>query len=678
MKKKLLSLLLALSICIGLALPVFAYSDVSGADLSEAVAVLSGLGIVSGYTDGTYRPGEALTRAQFCKLAVLAEGHGGAVAASAYKTLFSDVPAGGWAAPYVNLAYEEKLVSGYGNGTFGPDDAVTTAQAVTIVLKLLGYSTADIGPFWPEDYMSKAQSLGLLDSIAKTADDRMTRGDAALLLYNLLNTSTVQGKAFYLNLCATVQSGVLLMETDATADDGTLHTVKTYANGAVSYVARTAELPVSLAGQRGTLLLDQSGKVCGFLPDGGVTKTLTLSAATATALAGEDGASLTVSASVGVLLDDERQTYEDCWYNLIKGDQVTVYYTEAGGIDLVWVSAPAAGAESTVTGYYEDAAPNTAAPSTVTVLGASLSVTDEGRAALAAFSIGDKLTLTLDRSGKVCGAAAASAAASQYGVLKSADSERAEVALLSGVTAVGATDTELSSSLVGGLVRVSAAAMGKLSVSALSASGSAGALDTAAGTVGDRTLADNVRVFERVDGCNAVEISLDDITAGVLPASAVTYVGVNAGGQADLLVLGNATGACYAYGILSVEVRTTGTGTQTATNHTVSVENSGGTGTAFITGEALTDGAVGGVAGTVSGRAASVVALTAVEDITRADFDGTDSVAGIPIADGVQVYNTATGKWTTLSAAKAFTDSFTVYYDETPGAYKQIRVIFAQ
>ena len=172
MRQRILTLLLAAGVCLGIIgsfVPsAQAFSDVGDGQLAEAVEVLSGLGIVSGYSDGSYHPGDTLTRAQFCKLAVLAEGNGDQVTGSAYRTLFSDVPASNWAAPYVNLAYEEGLVAGYGDGTFGPDDGVTAGQAATIVLHMLGYENDDIGPFWPEDYMEKAASLGLLDGIDKS------------------------------------------------------------------------------------------------------------------------------------------------------------------------------------------------------------------------------------------------------------------------------------------------------------------------------------------------------------------------------------------------------------------------------------------------------------------------------------------------------------------------------
>ena len=91
MKQRILALLLAAGLCLGLiaAAPALAFSDVSGEELSEAVEVLSGLGIVSGYSDRSYHPDDALTRAQFCKLAVLTDTgirRGGAPTVPAFPT----------------------------------------------------------------------------------------------------------------------------------------------------------------------------------------------------------------------------------------------------------------------------------------------------------------------------------------------------------------------------------------------------------------------------------------------------------------------------------------------------------------------------------------------------------------------------------------------------------------
>lgn len=650
MKKKILALALSLTL---LLTPALAFSDVPDTAMSLAAETLSGMGIVSGDGDGNYYPDQTLTRAQFCKMAVLAEGHGDQVGASAYKTLFSDVPSGNWAAPYVNLAYQEKLIAGYGNGLFGPDDGITVSQAVTIALHLLGYENSDIGPFWPEDYMAKGADLGLLDGVSGTADTPMTRGEAALLLYNLLGMNTAQGKPFYEGLGATAITNAVLL-------DGTEITV--YANNAITDYTAVSVLPEALVGERGTLLLDKSGRAVGFLPDSNLRKTVTVSTIDGSALGG-----IAVANATPLILDEERLTWESGWYDLRAGDRVVVYYNAAGAVDLLWVKTRTAGTVSTLTGYYEDASPNTAAPSTIAVLGASLTVTDLGCAALKGYAIGDKITVTLNADGKVTDVAhAASSTVRMVGVLTSATTDRAEVALTGGITVSGKPYSTISSALTGNLVQVSAAESGKLSVSSLTYTPSAVALD-------GLTLAEDVKVYERVNGSVLTEIDPDDVPAET-PAASILHAGANGEGEVNLLVLADVTGACYTYGILNKGEKTGGSGTLQYTNTTVAVENNTGKSTAYVTGLNFTDGTVGGVAGNAEGKAAAIVTLTAKENLTRADFSGSDAVGGMPLADDVQVYNAVTGKWVTLSAAKGFTNSFTAYYD-THGI---VRVIFAE
>lgn len=666
MKNRVLTMLAVAALCLAViasCIPAtHAFSDVPDSDMSLAAETLAGLGIVSGDGSGSFYPSQGLTRAQFCKIAVLTEGRGSLVSSTAYKTLFADVPGASWAAPYVNLAYSEKLVSGYGNGYFGPDDAVTTSQAVTIALHLLGYKNTDIGPFWPEDYMSKAADLGLLDGVSKAADTPLTRGEAALIIYNLLSMDTAQGKPFYQGLASTTVTGAVLMDSDATADNGTAHTAMVYANGSITYYNQSIALPEALVGERGVLLLDSSGKVMGFLPGDTVEKTVTVSDVDGSGLNG-----IPMGNSITVLLEDEKTTYQESWYELRDSDQVVIYYNAAGSIDLLWVKDRASGTETALVGYYEDASPNTTAPSTITVLGATLRVSDEGRAALKGFAIGDKLTVTLNADGKVIDAARTTSNVQMVGILKNAGTGKIEVELLSGLTISGKPYSTVASTLAGGLVRVSAVSSGELMVSALSYSSATKSLE-------QMNLASNVKVYEQVNGSVPTEIDLDDILTSSVPASSILHVGTNAAGEVNLLVLNDVTGAAYTYGILAEGTRQGGSGSMTYTNTTVSVENSTGTGTAYITGLSFKDGAVGGVAGNSAGKAVAIITLTPVKGLTRFSFDGSDSVAGMPIADDVQVYNAVTSKWTTLSGAKAFTNSFTAYYDD----HGVVRVIYGE
>ena len=685
MKNRILALLLAAALCLGiigaagLAAQASGYSDVADPATAEAVAVLSGMGIVSGYSDGGYHPGEALTRAQFCKLAVLAEGHGDKVKSSAYRTLFSDVPVSHWASAYVNLAYEEGLVSGYGNGTFGPDEGVTAAQAVTIVLRLLGYSDADVGPFWPEDYMALAADLGLLDEVNAASGQTLTRGDAALLLYALLRQDSAQGQPYVNQLAAgTVEDAVLL---EAETDDGTAMVYA--ASGGISYYERAQDLPEGLVLRRGTLLLNKSGKISGFLPGENAWKTLTPDSVTAGGITASDGKTYSVSGGTTVILGEDKTTFESCWYDLERCTSVSLYYSASGTIDLVVAPEAERYAGQVLTGVYENASPNDKAPSSITLLGITLEVADAA-AGLSQFSVGDRMSVVLNGSGEVVSAHKTSEiSADQVGILQSLTGGRGTVLLSCGLTASGEISSSSAESLVGSLVRVSAGGSGKLSVSAPAQYTGGGTLNLSAGTLGGLTLADDVVLYDRVKNAGAVEITRDDVHLDTVPAGKIAYVGTNSAGQVSVILLDDVTGNAYDYGVLHLGTESGGSGELAYTNTTVAVENADGTSQSYVSGAvSFGDKTVGGLAHTAAGKVAATVRLTKVGGVARAAFDGTDAVVvdgmRTPVSSGVQVYNAATGAWTALEQAKGFADSFTVYYSGTLGEDAVVRVVFTE
>ena len=688
MKQRILSVLLAAALCLGIIgvagfsfqADAASFSDVTDADTAEAVSVLSSLGIVSGYSDGTYHPSATLTRAQFCTLAVLAEGHGDQVQGSAYRTLFSDLPATHWAAPYVNLAQSEGLISGYGNGRFGPDDAVTVGQAVTIVLRLMGYTEEDVGALWPQDYMQKASDLGLLDGISTNSSAAMTRGEAALLLYAMLKSDTKDGSDYVAKLASSTISSAVLLSNDDEAEDGTLHTAQVYAaQGGLTWYEQSTTLPDTLVGRRGTLLLDKSGKVCGFLPDDTTVRTLSLDSAEAGKLVAQDGTSYTISNSTALLLDDELTTYGSAWYELEGRSTVTLYYTASGSIDLVVASEAVKYDGVALTGYYEAVSPNTSNPDTITLLGLTLEVSDEAISSLSDFQVGDKLTVVLNGAGEVAYACSTSERTAQMVGLVTAAGDTCSVELFNGLTVSG--ERSGSSVSVGDLVKVTSSGIGKLSLSTATG-GVSGSLNVAKGTLGSVPLADNVVLYDRVGKSAAVRVELDDILTDTVSASKITYAGTNADGEVDVVVLNNVTGDAYTYGILHTGTKTEGSGDMQVTNDTVAVENSAGTTQDYLTGSSVRSQSVGGVAATSDGKTAGVVTLDKVTGVARSAFDGEDAVVldgvRVPVSDDVQVYNADSGQWITLSEAKAYTDTFTVYYSGTIGSDAKVRVIFTE
>ena len=690
MKQRILSALLSAAVCLGiigaagLAFQTRAasFSDVTDADTAEAVAVLSSLGIVSGYSDGGYHPDDPLTRAQFCVLAVLAEGHGDQVQSSAYRTLFSDVSASHWAAAYVNLAQSEGLISGYGNGRFGPDDAVTVGQAVTIVLRLMGYTDEDVGPLWPEDYMQKAATLGLTEGISAGSGDALTRGEAARLLYAMLQSDTADGQAYIARLAASTVEDAALLSNDAEAADGTLHTALVYAGErGLTWYEQAETLPDTLVNRRGTLLLDEQGRVTGFLPGDDTVRTLTLAEADASGVTDESGNTYSLSSSTTLILDEEATTYGSAWYELEGRKTVPLYYSAAGSVDLVTASDSTAYEGVALTGYYEAVSPNAANPDSITLLGLTLEVDEDALDSLTQFQVGDRLTVVLNGSGQVVYACTPSERTAQMVGLVTAGGEECSVELFNGLTVSGER-TSSSSVSVGDLVRVTASGMGTISLSRITSNSLSGSLNVAARTLGSVPLAANVVLYDRVGQSAAVQVELEDIRTGTVASSDITYAGTNAAGEVDVIVLDDVTGNAYTYGILRTGTQTEGSGEMQVTNRTVAVENGSGTTQDYLTGTQVRTGTVGGVAATSDGKTAGVVLLEEVEGVARSAFSGEDTVVlegvQVPVSEDVQVYNTDSETWVTLAQAKAYADTFTVCYSGTLGEDAVVRVVLTE
>jgi subtilisin family serine protease len=91
-------------------------------------------GIIGGYADNTFRPSNPVTRGQFAKMIVLAEGWTLADPATAS---FTDVPRGSAFFPYVETAVSHALISGYSDHTFRPGNGVTRAQLCKMLVQAL-------------------------------------------------------------------------------------------------------------------------------------------------------------------------------------------------------------------------------------------------------------------------------------------------------------------------------------------------------------------------------------------------------------------------------------------------------------------------------------------------------------------------------------------------------------
>lgn len=194
--KRILSLVLALVMVLGTFGTVFAAdeltADIEDVSVAKAVSRLAAFGIVDGMEDGKYHPELDVTRAQFAKLVVEATGLGSAAQATGGTTMFSDVYLGHWATGYINVAAGQGIIVGYLDGSFKPEAQVTYAEAVTMLVRALGYQDEFLPGSWPGNYVAKAADTGITKGVSFSPSGFADRGTAAVMLNNALDADVVK------------------------------------------------------------------------------------------------------------------------------------------------------------------------------------------------------------------------------------------------------------------------------------------------------------------------------------------------------------------------------------------------------------------------------------------------------------------------------------------------------
>lgn len=192
--KKVLAMVLAFACTFSMFAGAKVFEDVpAGSDYSEAITMLSDLGVIQGKDDGKYHPEDTITRAEAC--AMIARLMTGDPKVSQYvgAQSFSDVQKGSWKDSAIGYCYINGIVIGVGGNKFEPDRAITDAEFVTMVVRAMGYETADMKQNYPFSYMSNAQAMGLLDGTNMVASTDALRGEDAQVIYNALFADYARG-----------------------------------------------------------------------------------------------------------------------------------------------------------------------------------------------------------------------------------------------------------------------------------------------------------------------------------------------------------------------------------------------------------------------------------------------------------------------------------------------------
>ena len=460
--KKIVSLITTISLLAMLILlpaRAFAVSEQDGAE-----ALVRELKIMQGDENGDMMLEKKVSRAEFAKIAIAASPQKDSVAVGLKQSPFRDVPYTKWYAPYVKAAVSAGYVVGYLDATYRPENTVTYEEAVTVMLRVLGYDDSTFADAYPYGQLSKAQSIKLLDNVNASIGDELDRRQVMMLAYNAVKEAVPQSPAqdsvFKLSKTDSVDIIATGNEDDSLGADKVYTSAGTYDKGAF--------FTDSFAGMTGTIYVRDNKELISFIPDSAKSSNGYKSYFVYSILA--DGSivgyrnggfeEIDIPDGAAVYNNQTRSTYAAVRNTLQTGDTLNVKYTDNGSVDYVaydtnnltgpvqvtsgsWTSQVGAsssskvfrnGAESSVssvsvndivyysapldvvfaytdkvTGVYEKASPTKDSPERVTISGREYKVESVGAfrelSSSGSFKYGDTVTVLLGRTGDVAGIA---------------------------------------------------------------------------------------------------------------------------------------------------------------------------------------------------------------------------------------------------------------------------------
>ena len=247
---------------------------------NEVVDTLIELGVINGYTDGSFKPNDTVTRAEMAKMIyVLRTGNSDASAYNNDKTTFTDIN-GHWAAGYVKYCQSLGIIAGQSATKFAPDQTVTAQEAAKMLLVTLGYDATKaglVGAGWASKTNALADENGLLEDVTTSFTGPCPRQYAAQLMYNAIDAATVvwrddaytkynyngaENKTIgekYMGLAAKAASEGILTSVKKEDNKDTFR-VSVYINGKDTSFTKVATNYVDLLGQKVHVLFKDGEK----------------------------------------------------------------------------------------------------------------------------------------------------------------------------------------------------------------------------------------------------------------------------------------------------------------------------------------------------------------------------------------------------------------------------------
>lgn len=334
--KKFISVALSIMMSVSLmTVTAFAssYKDVDDSKYyAESIEALTTYGIVSGFA-GYFEPSAHVTRAEFAKMVTLAVGLDNEAYSNAGERHFDDVPLAHWSNGYINTASENKLIVGYPNGLFMPEQKVTFAEAVTVLLRAMDYTTADLGDNWPYAYMIKAKTLGLTDGINIDDNSYIQRGDLAVVINRALESKlNGSNEKLISKMEITITDELLIIATKKQDNSLGSDEIKTDIG---TYTLANINLNIE-AMTRAKLVLNKDKKVINVTDSSTSKRVITTVDSVVNGETyfanGTNTAKLGVSDSTLVYNNGKMATYGDFKNNIDQGATVSIIYDTNGSV----------------------------------------------------------------------------------------------------------------------------------------------------------------------------------------------------------------------------------------------------------------------------------------------------------------------------------------------------------
>ena len=165
--------------------------DIVGNRYETELSLMRGIGVISGYPDGTIRPEANVTRAEFTQMLIKILGYDEVI--NFGRADFKDVSKKYWAYNSICAMYERGIVNGFADGMFYPEKNIQLNEAVKMAVCAMGYDLyAQRKGGWPMGYYVTAKDYGFLDKIDLTSNDIVTRDVCARILYNMLEINIME------------------------------------------------------------------------------------------------------------------------------------------------------------------------------------------------------------------------------------------------------------------------------------------------------------------------------------------------------------------------------------------------------------------------------------------------------------------------------------------------------